>query len=241
MIKKNQGFIAYYRVSTDRQGRSGLGLEAQREAVRRFLDGTGGYPPIAAFTETESGRKTRRVELDKALAACRVHRATLVIAKLDRLARNQHFLMGLVDSGVDVGFCDLPSIPPGAAGRFMLQQMAAVAELEAGLISERTKAALAAKVARDGQWDRRAKHHLKPGAGQKAAAAAIRERAKRAALDLIPIINDIRSEGRATLRQIAQGLTMRRIPTPKGGNWTAAGVRNVVRRVESAGDPGQPE
>jgi DNA invertase Pin-like site-specific DNA recombinase len=228
---KRPKFIAYYRVSTDRQGRSGLGIEAQREAVRRFLDGTGGYPPVAEFVETESGRKVRRVELHNALAACRAHRATLVIAKLDRLARNQQFLMGLVDSGVDVRFCDLPEIPAGAAGRFMLQQMAAVAELEAGLISERTKAALAARVARDGQWDRKAKHHLVPGAGQRAASAALRERADQAARDLQPILAEIKASGAVSLRQIGQGLRERGIPSPRGGDWSASAVRNLLMRA----------
>src|SRR5689334_12574199 len=95
-------YVAYYRVSTERQGQSGLGVEGQREMVRQHLAGTNGYPPILEFVETESGRKINRVELAKALAACRVHKATLIIAKLDRLARNQQFLMSLVDSGVNV-------------------------------------------------------------------------------------------------------------------------------------------
>lgn len=230
----NSKYVAYYRVSTDRQGRSGLGIEAQREAVKQFLDGTAGYPPVASFVETESGRKVKRVQLEKALAACRVHRATLVIAKLDRLARNQQFLMSLVDSGVDVVFCDLPSIPAGAVGRFMVQQMASVAELEAGLISERTKAALAAKVARDGQWDRRSKHHLVPGAGQQAATAAVRERASQAAVDLAPIIEKAKRAGATSLRQIAAALMAEGVPTARGGSdWTAAGVRNVLVRLSA--------
>jgi len=137
----------------------------------------------------------------------------------------------LVDSGVDVLFCDLPSIPAGAAGRFMLQQMAAVAELEAGLISERTKAALAAKVARDGQWKRNASHHLVAGAGQAAAAAAIRARAAQAASDLAPIIADLRQSGATSLRQLAAGLTAKGVPTARGGSWTAAAVRNVLGRL----------
>ena len=225
--------VAYYRVSTDRQGRSGLGLDAQRDTVRQFLAGTSGYPPIAEYVETESGRKTdrHRPELAKALAACRAHKATLVIAKLDRLARNQGFLMGLVDSGVDTRFCDLPEIPAGAVGRFMLQQMAAVAELEAGLISERTKAALRAKVARDGQWDRKAKHHLVPGAGQAQAASAVKARAAQTAQDLASIVRDIRDQGAVSLRQIAAELNRRAIPTPRGGAWAASAVRNLVNRI----------
>lgn len=236
--KKTPKFVAYYRVSTDRQGRSGLGLQAQQEAVRHFLSGTGGYPPVAEFTETESAaRKKKRVkrpQLDRALAMCRVHHATLLIAKLDRLARDQQFLMGLVDSGVDVRFCDFPEIPAGATGRFMLQQMAAVAELEAGLISERTKAALAAKVARDGQWDRKAKHHLVPGAGQAAAVLAVKQRAMQSAADLAPIIGHLREQGAVSLRQLAAALIAEHIPTPRGGEWTAASVRNLLLRLGSA-------
>ena len=227
--------VAYYRVSTDRQGRSGLGIKAQREAVKRFLEGTGGYPPVAEFTETESGRKVKRVQLDKALATCRAHRATLIIAKLDRLARNQEFLMRIVDSGVDVRFCDLPDIPAGATGRFMLQQMAAVAELEAGLISERTKAALAARVGSKGQWDRKAKHHLVPGAGQSAAAAAVKASAAQAASDLAPIIAELRESGATSLRQIAAGLIAKGVPTPRGGQWHAASVARVMSRVAEHG------
>jgi DNA invertase Pin-like site-specific DNA recombinase len=106
----------------------------------------------------------------------------------------------------------------------MLRQMAAVAELEAGLISERTKAA---KVARDGQWDRKAKHHLVPGAGQRAAS---RERADQAARDLRPIIEEIKASGATSLRQIGQGLREKGIPSPRGGDWSASVVRNALMR-----------
>lgn len=231
--KRGMKVVAYYRVSTDRQGRSGLGLDAQRTAVQSFIEASGGWPPVAEFTETESGRKVDRKQLAAALAACRVHRAVLVIAKLDRLSRNQSFLMELIDSGVDVLFCDLPQIPAGAVGRFMLQQMSAVAELEAGLISERTKAALAAKVARDGQWDRKAKHHLIAGAGQKAATEAVRAKAAQKADDLAPIIAEIRKAGAGSLREIARALTARGIPQPSGsmGAWSAVQVSRTMARM----------
>jgi len=170
---------------------------------------------VAEFTETESGRKADRPQLAAALAACRVHRAVFVIAKLDRLSRIQAFLMALIDSGVDVLFCDLPQIPPGVVGRFMLQQMSAVAELEAGLISERTKAALAAKVERNGQWDRKAKHHLVAGAGQEAAAGAVKAEAAQKASDLAPIVAEIQASGACSLRAIAKALTDRGIPQPR--------------------------
>ena len=140
------GFVAYYRVSTARQGRSGLGLDAQRAAVAAYLNG-GNWKIIGEFTEVESGRRSDRPELDKALALARVHRAPLVVAKVDRLTRSVAFLSRLLESGADVRFADLPQIE-GPTGRFMLTQLAAVAEIEAGLISARTKAALAAAKAR---------------------------------------------------------------------------------------------
>jgi DNA invertase Pin-like site-specific DNA recombinase len=158
-------FVPYYRVSTARQGASGLGLEAQEAAVRRYL-GENDKLLLPPFIEIESGRRSDRPELDKALKKCRAHKATLIVAKVDRLTRSQAFLQRLLAANVPVIFCDLPTVD-GAVGRFLLQQMASVAELEAGLISERTKAALRAKVARDGQWDRKAKHHLVPGAGRR--------------------------------------------------------------------------
>jgi DNA invertase Pin-like site-specific DNA recombinase len=140
-------FISYLRVSTDKQGKSGLGIEAQREAVVRYLNG-GRWTLSAEYVETESGRRADRPKLAAALAHAKAIGAKLVFAKLDRLTRNVDLLRSLVASGVDLVFCDLPSVPPGPMGRFLLTQMAAVAELEAGLIGERTKNALAAAKAR---------------------------------------------------------------------------------------------
>jgi DNA invertase Pin-like site-specific DNA recombinase len=140
-------FISYLRVSTDKQGRSGLGREAQRAAVEAYLDG-GRWTLAAEYVETESGRRADRPQLAKALAHAKAIGGTVVFAKLDRLARNVDLLRSLIASGVDLVFCDLPHVPPGATGRFMLTVMASVAELEGGLISERTKAALAAAKAR---------------------------------------------------------------------------------------------
>ena len=136
------GFVAYYRVSTGRQAKSGLGIEAQRQAVANYLNG-GNWKIIAEFTEVESGKRSDRPQLDAALAAARARRVPLVVAKVDRLTRSVSFLSRLLDAGVDVRFADLPTLE-GATGKFMLQQMAAIAELEAGMISARTKAALAA-------------------------------------------------------------------------------------------------
>lgn len=135
-------FVAYYRVSTDRQGRSGLGLDAQRRAVSEYL-GASGLQPVSEFTEVESGRRADRPELAKALAACRRHGARLVIAKLDRLARNVAFVSGLMEADVDFVACDMPH-----ANRLTIHILAAVAEHEREMISARTKAALAAARAR---------------------------------------------------------------------------------------------
>src|SRR5215469_13185323 len=143
----NSKFISYLRVSTDKQGRSGLGLEAQRTAVESYLNG-GRWTLAAEYVEAESGKRSDRPKLGKALAHAKAIGATVVFAKLDRLTRNVDLLRSLVASDVDLVFCDLPHVPPGAMGRFLLTQMASVAELEAGLISERTKAALAAAKAR---------------------------------------------------------------------------------------------
>jgi DNA invertase Pin-like site-specific DNA recombinase len=232
---KRPRYIAYYRVSTGRQGRSASPSRAELQCLSRFLAAEGGgWPPLQSFTETESGRRSDRPQLTKALAACRAHGATLVVAKVDRLTRSQAFLERLRDSGVEVRFCDLPDIK-GATGRFLLAQMAAVAELEAGLISERTKAALAAKVARDGQWDRRASHHLVPGAGQKVAAAAARNAAMKRAKDLADYVAQLRADGITSLRAIAGSLNTNDIATPRGGNWGPSSVRNLLRRLEEVG------
>ena len=227
-------FIAYYRVSTGAQGRSGLGIEAQRETVRRFIQSEGGaWPPLESFKETESGRRSDRPQLVRALATCRARGASLVVAKVDRLTRSSAFLEALRDSGVDVRFCDLPDLK-GATGRFLLAQMASVAELEAGLISERTKAALAAKVARDGQWDRKAKHHLVPGAGQREAAKATRARADKRAHDLADFVRQLREDGVTTLRGIAEALNENEVETPRGGSWGPSNVRNLLARAETS-------
>lgn len=225
-------YVAYYRVSTAMQGKSGLGIGAQQETVKRFLAGEGGgWPPVASFTEHESGKRNNRPELAKALAVCRSRRATLVVAKVDRLARSQSFLESLRASGVDIRFCDLPDVK-GATGKFLLAQMAAVAELEAGLIGERTKAALAAKVARDGQWDRKSKHHLVPGAGQAAAARAVSDQADKRAADLAEYVRDIRSKGITSHRAIAKALNADNVATARGGVWQSSNVRKLLARIQ---------
>jgi len=222
-------YVAYYRVSTARQGASGLGLEAQRAAVEAYLNG-GAWRILAEFTEVESGRKSERPELHKALHKARLHRVPLVVAKVDRLARSKGFLERILESGVDVRFCDLPKIE-GATGRFILQQMAAVAELEAGLISTRTKAALEAAKQRGRKLggNRGAKltqAAQEAGRGTQAARATARSQ------DLAPVIEELRRAGISSLAGLADALTRRGIPTSRGkSQWAPVQVARVIERL----------
>jgi DNA invertase Pin-like site-specific DNA recombinase len=215
-------FVAYYRVSTDRQGRSGLGLEAQRDAVERFLNG-GNWRLADSFTEVESGRKAARPELAKALAACRVHKAKLIIAKLDRLSRNVHFMSSLMESKAEFLACDNPH-----ATRLTIHILAAVAEHEAEMISTRTKAALGAAKARGKQLG--GFRGYRPSEADRASSLAVRrERAAQRAQDLAPILADIRAGGITSQRAIAAELTRRKIPTPRGlQGWAAVQVQRLI-------------
>lgn len=130
-------YVAYLRVSTQRQGTSGLGLQAQQEIIRKHLNG---HSPIAEFIEVESGRKSERPKLHEALELCMKRKATLIVAKMDRLSRNVAFTSQLLDSGIEIVFCDFPK-----ANRLVLTIIAAISEYEAGLIRQRTKAALHVK------------------------------------------------------------------------------------------------
>ena len=223
-------FVAYYRVSTAKQGRRGLGIAAQHEAVERYLNG-GNWHIVAQFTEVESGRRSDRPELDKALAAARLHRAPIVVAKVDRLTRSVGFLSRLLDAGVDVRFADLPTIE-GPTGRFMLQQMASVAELEAGFIGARTKAALAAARKRGVPLGGKRKgQKLTREARQRGSATMAKAAAARAA-DLAPVIAELQASGAMSLSAIAAGLNERKIPTARGnGTWSAVQVIRVMKRA----------
>ena len=200
-------FVSYYRVSTDKQGKSGLGLEAQKEAVEQRLNG-GRWQLIEEFIEVESGKRASRPQLDAAIAACKKHKAKLIVAKLDRLSRNVSFLLKLIDAGVEVLFADLPELN-GAMGKFVLITMANVAELEAGLISERTKAALKAAKARGVQLGRHGAEVLAP---------KYREEACQRAKAIEPIIRELQEKGYSRNR-IAMELNKRKVPTPRCGKW----------------------
>lgn len=225
-------FVSYLRVSTDKQGRSGLGLEAQREAVTTYLNG-GKWTLAAEYIETESGKRNDRPKLAAALAHAKAIGATVVFAKLDRLTRNVPLLLSLVTSNVDLVFCDLPNVPPGAMGRFLLTQMASVAELEAGLTSERTKVALAAAKARgvklgnpNGARALRGKQ-----TGNKEAVEAIKLKAQEHASNLRSIVEDIRAHGITSVRRIAAELNDRGILAPRGGEWQPTAVVRLLDRL----------
>jgi DNA invertase Pin-like site-specific DNA recombinase len=212
-------FVSYIRVSTDAQGRSGLGLEAQRAAVKASLNG-GSWKIVGEFVEVESGKRAKRPELEAALAACKKHRAKLIVAKLDRLARNTKFLLTLLDSGVEVLFCDMPQVA-GAMGRFTVTQMAAVAELEAGLISERTKAALAAAKERG----------VELGANGKKLAAQFKAEADERAEALRDTFVDF-VKRRYSFRGMADELTRRKIAAPNGSAaWNYKTAQRMVKRL----------
>jgi DNA invertase Pin-like site-specific DNA recombinase len=207
-------FVAYYRVSTDRQGRSRLGLEAQQAAVRGYLGATA---PIAEFTEIETGKRNDRPELKQALALCRKRKARLVIAKLDRLSRNLAFIATMMDSGVEFVAVDNPH-----ATRLTLHILAAVAEHEREMIADRTKAALQAAKARGIRLGRNGADRLAP---------AYRAEAIERARQLAPLLAELKSAGMSA-RQMAVQLTARGIPTPTGARWHAQTVIRMLDRVE---------
>ena len=218
-------FIAYYRVSTERQGRSGLGLEAQQTAVRNYLNG-GDWNLVAEVVEVESGKRSDRPKLAEALRLCRLHKATLIIAKLDRLARNVAFVSALMESGVEFVAADFPQ-----ANRLTIHILAAVAEHEAKAISDRTKAALAAAKARGTKLG--GYRGVSPSDASRDAAKAQRNAvANSRAADIAPVIAELKAGGVTTLDGIARALTERSIPTARGGvKWSATQVSRVLDRT----------
>ena len=209
-------YVAYYRVSTDEQGRSGLGLEAQKKAVEEFLNG-GDWDLVAEFTEVESGGKSDRPELEEALKLCKRRKATLVIAKLDRLARNVHFISGLMERGVKFCAVEFPNADP-----FMLHVHAAMGEHERRLISQRTKAGLERAKARG----------VKLGRNGMALAKQNAARANSQAKELRPVIRRLRKEGVTTTRAIAAALNDQGIKSARGGQWHPQTVSLLLKRID---------
>jgi DNA invertase Pin-like site-specific DNA recombinase len=218
---KKSSFIAYYRVSTNSQGRSGLGLDAQRAAVQAYVQSVGGKL-IAERMEVESGAVDDRAELKAALKQCRSEKAMLVIAKLDRLARSVHFISELLRSGVEFVAADMPH-----ANKLTIHIIAAVAEYEREVIAQRTKASLAAAKARGVRLGN-------PNASNqsKMASDKTREQADAFAKGIKTVMQALHSQGATSFSSLAKSLEAHGVSTQRGGQWTAAGVRNILLRIE---------
>jgi len=210
-----QKFISYLRVSTTRQGFDGLGIDAQREAVRAYIARVGGQQ-VAEHVEVETGRKSDRPILAQAIAQCRRERAVLLIARLDRLARSVSFIASLMDGGVEFKACDMPE-----AGRLILHVMAAFAEFEREQIASRTKAALAAAKARG----------VRLGTHGEVLARQNKAAAEQFALTVQAAIEDGQNQGCRTLAQLADHLNGVGIATREGSQWSSTNVQRLLRRL----------
>ncbi len=220
MSPKRTAFIAYYRVSTDRQGKSGLGLDAQRKAVLDYLN-VGARELAQEFVEVESGKDGARPQLAHALEVCRKLKARLVIAKLDRLSRNLAFVATLMESGVEFVAVDNPH-----ANKLTVHILAAVAQHEREMISERTKAALQAAKARGTKLGN-------PSIRQaaKLAVDVLKVNADQFAANVLPVIREIQAQGVASHNAVAAKLNQRGVKTARGGRWTHVQVGAALARA----------
>jgi DNA invertase Pin-like site-specific DNA recombinase len=223
-IMSNKTFF-YIRVSTTQQGRSGLGIEAQRLALQHFAEAEG-IEVLGEYVEVETGKGTdaleRRPQLKAALGSARKHRCRIAVAKLDRLSRDVHFISGLMDHKVPFWVAELgPDVDP-----FVLHLFAALAEKERALISTRTRQALAAAKAR-GIALGSPKLHV----ARQSAVASIKAEADRHAANVLPIIREAQKAGATSLRQIAEALNARGVTTARGGQWHATSVSNILERA----------
>lgn len=221
---------AYYRVSTDKQGRSGLGLEAQRAAVEQLCEARG-WEIVSEFTEVESGKRSDRPQLNAALDHARLTGSKLVVAKLDRLSRDAAFTLQLRNSGVDFTCADNPDV-----NRLTIGLLAVINEDERERISERTKAALTAAKARGQRLGNPngAAALRRAGKGNGASVAAIKGNADEFAEGLRGTVDDIRSAGATSLAAIASELNARHMRTPRGGRWHPSSVKNLMVRLRLA-------
>jgi DNA invertase Pin-like site-specific DNA recombinase len=222
-LKPAHRFVAYYRVSTAQHGRSGLGLAAQREAVRVFMAGSAGAL-AEEFTEVEAGKNDARPQLARALDACRLTGAVLVIAKLDRLSRDAHFLLGLEKARVEFIAADMPN-----ANRLTVRLMAVIAQEEREMISARTKAALAAARARGTKLGgNRGGPKVDPAKGTAARTRAADDYARKVGPVALAAWQDGGADG--SYGRVAAVLREGGIRTPRGGQWTRAAVRSLIQR-----------
>lgn len=218
----NGKFIAYYRVSTQKQGASGLGLEAQQAAVAQYLNG-GDWSLVGEFSEVETGKGAdalaKRPQLRAALEACRKQGATLLIAKLDRLARNVHFVSGLLETGVEFVAADMPQ-----ANKVMIQMHAVMSEWERDQISARTKAALAAAKSRGVALGVAGAANLKPHLESR------QREAETFAQKLAGVIQGFKAAGMSQ-RAMVEQLNQLEIKTARGGEWSLIQLQRVIARL----------
>ena len=218
-------YVIYYRVSTDKQGQSGLGLEAQQKQVNDYLQSKPDAIAVAEYVEIDSGKKVHRIELNKAVADAKKNKAVLLVAKLDRVARNVKLFLDLLDQ-VRIEFTDLPALSNGTSdSRLVLTQLAAFAEWEAAKISERTKAALAAKKARGEPMGVEGKNNIKATNGKRKEQAD--EFAKQIAGMLIPLAATM------SQRKLVDYLNQHGVKSPNGREWRLNSLQNVLNRAKA--------
>ncbi len=220
-----QRMVAYIRVSTQAQGRSGLGIDAQRAMIQRFVEGEGASL-VGEFVEVETGKGSdaldRRPQLRAALDEARRVGGSVIVAKLDRLSRNVHFISGMMAQKVPFMVAEFGS----KTDPFMLHIYAALSEKERSLISERTKAALAAKIAQGAKLGNR----TNLAEAQSLGGAARRQDAAKRDANILPLIDLIKGTGATSYRQIAAALDERGVNAPRGGDWHPTTVRNIIIR-----------
>lgn len=218
-------YVIYYRVSTDKQDKSGLGLEAQQKQVNDYLQSKPDAVVIAEYVEIDSGKKVNRIELNKAVVDAKKNKAVLLVAKLDRVARNVKLFLDLLDQ-VSIEFTDLPALSNGTSdSRLVLTQLAAFAEWEAAKISERTKAALAAKKARGEPMGIMGKENIKATNGKRKEQAD--DFAKQLAGMLIPLAATM------SQRRLVDYLNQHGVKSPTGKEWRLNSLQNVLNRAKS--------
>jgi DNA invertase Pin-like site-specific DNA recombinase len=218
-------YVIYYRVSTDKQGQSGLGLEAQQQQVKTYLQSKPDAEVVAEYVEVDSGKKVNRIELNKAVADAKKNKAVLLVAKLDRVARNVKLFLDLLDQ-VRIEFTDLPALSNGTSdSRLVLTQLAAFAEWEAAKISERTKAALSAKKARGEPMGIMGKENIKATNGKRKEQA--NDFAKQIAGMLIPLAATM------SQRKLVDYLNQHGVKSPTGKEWRLNSLQNVLNRAKA--------
>jgi|TARA_B100001094_G_C18053779_1_gene731400 DNA invertase Pin-like site-specific DNA recombinase len=221
MAKHRGKFVGYVRVSTDKQGKEGLGIAAQKDAINTHLNG-GQWELLKVFEEVESGKKSDRPELTEALAYCKKHKAKLVIARLDRLARNLYFIASLIESGIDFECCDMPQ-----ANKMTIQILAAVAEAERDRISMNTKRALHQAKLRGVQLGNPTNLEAAAKRGNETKKAMADDKAAQ----LRAILVGLEQAGVTSLQGVADALNARGIPTARGGQWYPSTVSNYMKRL----------